>query len=263
MCFNFLLGLFDSREIGLRLQAEPLHAWLQLLGKRDYLCLQRFAAQIVVAGAHGIRSIFGLRFEDPILGVLLQWIALPLANAMDAHKLSDTNIKVLMDPSSVPPRGTRVSLRRSERRRQHRSADSSAAWTAWPPKSPSRLRRPSSVSRRWLDTSALACQLGDGEELALATRYSLTISPGIAAEDGATTDRVRVHEFVTQRILSHRRERGEEAAPDGLARSARSAADFAVLIPLLIVEERAFFRASGGRCCVRWRQTRHSVVPRC
>ncbi len=48
-------------------------------GKRDYLCLQRFAAQIVVAGAHGIRSSFGLRFEDPILGVLLQWIALPLS----------------------------------------------------------------------------------------------------------------------------------------------------------------------------------------
>jgi uncharacterized protein YfaS (alpha-2-macroglobulin family) len=52
---------------------------------------------------------------------------------------------------------------------------------------------------RWLDTSALACQLGDGDELELATRYSLTVSPGIATEDGATTDGVRVHEFVTQR----------------------------------------------------------------
>ena len=52
---------------------------------------------------------------------------------------------------------------------------------------------------RWLDTSALACQLGDGDEFRLATRYTLVVNPGIRAEDGATTDGVRRHEFTTER----------------------------------------------------------------
>jgi hypothetical protein len=52
---------------------------------------------------------------------------------------------------------------------------------------------------RWLDTSALACQLGDGAEFRLATRYSLVVNTGIRAEDGATTDGVRRHEFTTER----------------------------------------------------------------
>jgi uncharacterized protein YfaS (alpha-2-macroglobulin family) len=52
---------------------------------------------------------------------------------------------------------------------------------------------------RWLDTSALACQLGDGEQFTLATRYTLVVKPGITAEDGATTEGERRHEFVTQR----------------------------------------------------------------
>ena len=52
---------------------------------------------------------------------------------------------------------------------------------------------------RWLDTSALACQLGDGEELRLATRYTIVVNPGIRAEDGATTAGVLRREFVTER----------------------------------------------------------------
>ncbi|HUQ51133.1 MAG TPA: MG2 domain-containing protein, partial [Gammaproteobacteria bacterium] len=52
---------------------------------------------------------------------------------------------------------------------------------------------------RWLDTSALACQLADGDELKLATRYTLTVNEGIMAEDGATTAGVRRHEFTTER----------------------------------------------------------------
>ncbi len=52
---------------------------------------------------------------------------------------------------------------------------------------------------RWLDTSALACQLGDGDQLALATRYTLVLNEGIAAEDGATTSGVFRHELTTER----------------------------------------------------------------
>src|SRR5690349_14185002 len=39
---------------------------------------------------------------------------------------------------------------------------------------------------RWIDRSALACQLGDAGRFKLATGYTLTVRPGIAAEDGAT-----------------------------------------------------------------------------
>jgi uncharacterized protein YfaS (alpha-2-macroglobulin family) len=51
----------------------------------------------------------------------------------------------------------------------------------------------------WLDTSALACQLGDDDAFALATRYTVVVSPGIRAEDGATLDAARTHEFITER----------------------------------------------------------------
>jgi uncharacterized protein YfaS (alpha-2-macroglobulin family) len=52
---------------------------------------------------------------------------------------------------------------------------------------------------RWIDTSALACQLGDAGRFKLATRYTLVVSPGIAAEDGGTITAVRRHEFTTER----------------------------------------------------------------
>ena len=52
---------------------------------------------------------------------------------------------------------------------------------------------------RWLDTSALACQLADGAELELATRYTVVVREGITAEDGATTSGTLRHEFTTER----------------------------------------------------------------
>ena len=52
---------------------------------------------------------------------------------------------------------------------------------------------------RWLNTSALACNLSDADKLATATRYSIDIAPGITAEDGATTAETFHHEFTTQR----------------------------------------------------------------
>jgi alpha-2-macroglobulin len=64
---------------------------------------------------------------------------------------------------------------------------------------PIEITPPLNCQWRWLDTSALACQLGDGEELTLATRYTLNVNQGIVAEDGATTVGVRRHEFTTER----------------------------------------------------------------
>src|SRR5690349_20958285 len=64
---------------------------------------------------------------------------------------------------------------------------------------PIEITPPLKCQWRWLDTSALACQLADGDELTLATRYTLVVGPGIHAEDGATTEGERRHEIVTQR----------------------------------------------------------------
>jgi alpha-2-macroglobulin len=52
---------------------------------------------------------------------------------------------------------------------------------------------------RWLNTSALACQLGEKQAMQPATRYRMTVSPGIKTEDGVTLTEDVVHTFITQR----------------------------------------------------------------
>ncbi|MGI9302485.1 MAG: large extracellular alpha-helical protein, partial [Gammaproteobacteria bacterium] len=52
---------------------------------------------------------------------------------------------------------------------------------------------------RWLDTSALACQLGDSATMRPATRYRIVVSPGIETEDGRTLGEALTHEFITER----------------------------------------------------------------
>ena len=52
---------------------------------------------------------------------------------------------------------------------------------------------------RWLNTSALACQLGDNDSMNYSTRYELAIDPGINAEDGSTIAKEKSHTFITTR----------------------------------------------------------------
>ncbi|UCF94311.1 MAG: hypothetical protein JSW39_09165 [Desulfobacterales bacterium] len=52
---------------------------------------------------------------------------------------------------------------------------------------------------RWLNTSALACQLDEKAALQPATRYEIVVEPGIAAENRATLDRAVLHHFRTAR----------------------------------------------------------------
>lgn len=52
---------------------------------------------------------------------------------------------------------------------------------------------------RWINTSALACNLPDEAPLTPATQYSVEVKPGIKAEDGATIADTYSHEFVTER----------------------------------------------------------------
>lgn len=52
---------------------------------------------------------------------------------------------------------------------------------------------------RWLNTSSLACQLTEKNAMQPATRYQVTINPGIKAEDGSTIKELVHHVFLTQR----------------------------------------------------------------
>lgn len=52
---------------------------------------------------------------------------------------------------------------------------------------------------RWLNTSALSCNLDEKNELKAATSYTLVIKPGITAEDGQTIKEAFHHQFTTER----------------------------------------------------------------
>ncbi len=52
---------------------------------------------------------------------------------------------------------------------------------------------------KWMNTSALACQLDDENRLRKATKYTVTMRPGIQAEDGTTISEAHTHTFITQR----------------------------------------------------------------
>lgn len=52
---------------------------------------------------------------------------------------------------------------------------------------------------RWLNTSALACELGAANRLQLATRYRVTVAPGFETADGARLDTTVTHTFTTAR----------------------------------------------------------------
>ncbi|MEJ2166071.1 MAG: alpha-2-macroglobulin family protein [Desulfobacterales bacterium] len=52
---------------------------------------------------------------------------------------------------------------------------------------------------RWLNTSALACQLDEKSALVPATRYDIVVHPGITSEDGARLAEAVTHSFVTER----------------------------------------------------------------
>jgi len=52
---------------------------------------------------------------------------------------------------------------------------------------------------RWIDRTALACRLPEDRALLPATRYSITVRPGITTTDGATLAGEVHHTFVTER----------------------------------------------------------------
>jgi hypothetical protein len=51
---------------------------------------------------------------------------------------------------------------------------------------------------RWLNTTTLACELGERTRMACATRYAVIVQPGIQTEDSATLELPVIHTFLTQ-----------------------------------------------------------------
>ncbi len=66
---------------------------------------------------------------------------------------------------------------------------------------------------RWLNTSALACQLGEKDPLRPATAYRIDIRPGLRTADGAVMTKARRHRFTTQRPRITRTRFAEWRAP--------------------------------------------------
>ncbi|HEX6995144.1 MAG TPA: MG2 domain-containing protein [Gammaproteobacteria bacterium] len=64
---------------------------------------------------------------------------------------------------------------------------------------PIEISPPAACRWRWLDTSTLACRLGEGDALELATRYRVVVNPGLVALDRATLASPVEHTFDTER----------------------------------------------------------------
>ncbi|MDA0822774.1 MAG: MG2 domain-containing protein [Proteobacteria bacterium] len=64
---------------------------------------------------------------------------------------------------------------------------------------PVAISPPLNCDWRWLNTSALACQLKNEDKLRLATRYAITVEPRITADSGAKLTELIEHSFTTER----------------------------------------------------------------
>ena len=66
---------------------------------------------------------------------------------------------------------------------------------------PIRIEPALACAWRWLNTTALACQLDEQSAMLPATRYRVTIEPGLTAMDGSTLAQTLTRAFITQRPI--------------------------------------------------------------
>lgn len=57
---------------------------------------------------------------------------------------------------------------------------------------------------RWLSDRALACELKEKDALRASTLYSVTVNPGLVAQDGTTLAKPITHDFTTERVALDR-----------------------------------------------------------
>ncbi|MGE3539955.1 MAG: alpha-2-macroglobulin [Candidatus Tectimicrobiota bacterium] len=68
-----------------------------------------------------------------------------------------------------------------------------------PEEIPISITPPLACAWHWLNTTTLACELGERTTMARATRYTITVQPGIRTENGLTFAAPVTHTFLTQR----------------------------------------------------------------
>lgn len=96
---------------------------------------------------------------------------------------------------------------------------------------------------RWINTSALACQLDEDNALRPATQYTVRVRPGIRAEDGAAMRAPVVHRFITERPKVTRSRFREWRAPGW----PRVQLTFNQAVTASSVREHLEFRPDGSR----------------
>lgn len=68
-----------------------------------------------------------------------------------------------------------------------------------PEEIPISITPPLTCAWRWLNPTTLACELGEHTTMARATRYTVTVQPGIQTAEGLTLEAPITHTFLTQR----------------------------------------------------------------
>ena len=69
---------------------------------------------------------------------------------------------------------------------------------------PVTIEPPLACEWRWLDTSSLACQLGEKESMRPATRYTVTVEPGITRITSYNVCYTKLLRAATGRFARHR-----------------------------------------------------------
>jgi hypothetical protein len=107
---------------------------------------------------------------------------------------------------------------------------------------PISIEPPLSCRWRWLNPSNLACQLDEEQAMAPATRYNITVRPGLQSQDGSVLAQPVTHSFITQRPKTRFATFEKWLSP--VRPQVRVAFDQAVQQGS--IESHAFFRAGRG-----------------
>ena len=129
------------------------------------------------------------------LGTALLIVAVSLSEVAPAQERGDQPLRV----TSITPSGENVPVGRQIVLQFNRPVVPIGRMSRDAAEIPVDLRPALDCRWRWIDPSALACQLGDDQSFVPATRYDLTVRPGLRGLDGQTLPAAVEHWFVTER----------------------------------------------------------------
>lgn len=136
-----------------------------------------------------------LRLLDWIIFLALFW-SFPLQAAYDSAKFNqDKPLKIIR----ITPKGFDVSEDRQITFQFNQPVVPVGKMKREASEIPITIQPAVDCQWRWLNTSALACQLTQANALKPATHYRITVEPGIETEQGKKLDETITYSFVTQR----------------------------------------------------------------